>query len=219
MDWSWDRAWEIAPELFTRGLAVTLQATLGGAVLAFTLGLALALLLRSRRPWVRLPVRGFVEVVRSTPLLAQLFILYYVFPSTFGITMSALTTGIVGLGVHYATYTAEVYRSGIDGVPRGQWEAAVALNLPRFRTWTGVILPQAIRRVLPALGNYLIGIFKESPQLALITVVDVLGLARILAAEDFRYLEPLTLAGLFFLVIAIPSSILVRRLERRLEHG
>lgn len=218
MEWDWDRTREIAPELFTRGLQVTAQATVGGAVLAFTLGLVLALMLRSRSRWVRMPVRGFVELIRSTPLLAQLFILFYVFPGTFGIKMSALTTGIIGLGVHYATYTAEVYRAGIDGVPKGQWEAAIALNLPRARTWTGVILPQAVRRVLPALGNYLIAIFKESPQLALITVVDVLGLARILAAEDFRYLEPLTLAGLFFLVIAIPSSIIVRRLERRLAH-
>lgn len=217
MTWDWQRAGEIAPELFTTGLKVTVQATLGAAVLAFLLGLVLALALRAPTRWVRLPVRVLIELIRSTPLLAQLFILYYVLPSTLGITMGALTTGIVGLGVHYACYTAEVYRAGIDNVPKGQWEAAVALNLPRMRTWTSVILPQAIRKVLPALGNNLIGIFKESPQLALITVVDVLGLARQLGSEDFRYLEPLTLAGLFFLVVAIPSSILVRRLERRLE--
>ncbi|TNY38148.1 ectoine/hydroxyectoine ABC transporter permease subunit EhuD [Thermomonospora catenispora] len=217
MTWDWGRAGEIAPELFTTGLKVTAQATLGAAVLAFLLGLVLALALRAPTRWVRLPVRVLIELIRSTPLLAQLFILYYVLPSALGITMGALTTGIVGLGVHYACYTAEVYRAGIDNVPKGQWEAAVALNLPRLRVWTSVILPQAVRKVLPALGNNLIGIFKESPQLALITVVDVLGLARQLGSEDFRYLEPLTLAGLFFLVVAIPSSILVRRLERRLE--
>lgn len=216
MEWDWAYAREIAPELFTTGLKITVQATLGGAVLAFGLGLVLALLLRTRRAVIRLPVRLLVETTRSTPLLAQLFFLFYVFPGAFGITMSALTTGIIGLGVHYATYTAEVYRAGIDGVPRGQWEAAIALNLPRRRIWTDVVLPQAIRRVLPALGNYLIGIFKESPQLYLITVVDVVGLAYELGSYNFRYLEPLTLAGLFFLVVAIPSSLLVRRLERRL---
>lgn len=218
MDWNWDRAREIAPELLTTGLKVTAQATLGGAIVAFTLGLLLALALRSRSRLVRVPVRAFIEFIRSTPLLAQLFFIFYVFPSTLDLTMSPLMSGIIGLGVHYSTYTAEVYRAGIDGVPKGQWEAATALSMPRLYTWTSVILPQAVRRVLPALGNYLIAVFKESPQLSLITVVDVVGLANELGAEDYRYLEPLTLAGLFFLIVAIPSSILVRRLERRLEH-
>ncbi|WP_326824103.1 ectoine/hydroxyectoine ABC transporter permease subunit EhuD [Streptosporangium sp. NBC_01639] len=216
MNWDWDYALEIAPEMLSQGLIVTVQATLAGAVLAFVLGLLLAMLLRSGRRWVSLPTRLFVEFVRSTPLVAQLFFVFFVFPSALGITMSALTTGIIVLGVHYSCYTAEVYRAGIDGVPKGQWEAAVALNLPRFRVWTSVILPQAVRRALPVLGNYLIVIFKETPQLTLITVVDVLGTGRILASESYRYLEPITIAGLFFLIVAVPASIIVRRLERRL---
>ncbi|GAA3137594.1 ectoine/hydroxyectoine ABC transporter permease subunit EhuD [Planomonospora alba] len=215
MGWDWRWTLQILPELLTRGLLVTVQATLGGAVLAFALGLLLALLRRSRRPFLSRPAGAAVEFVRSTPLLVQLFVLYYVLPG-FGVTMSALATGIIGLGVHYAAYTSEVYRAGIDGVPRGQWEAAVALDLPRHRTWTDVVLPQAVRRTLPALGNYLVAIFKESPQLSVITVVDVVGLARELGAERFRYLEPLTVAGLFFLLVSVPASILVRRLERRL---
>ncbi|MFF0308321.1 ectoine/hydroxyectoine ABC transporter permease subunit EhuD [Streptosporangium sp. NPDC004379] len=216
MNWDWDYALRIAPEMLSRGLVVTAQATIAGAALAFALGLVLALLLRSERRWIATPVRLFVEFIRSTPLVAQLFFVFFVFPSALGITMSALTTGILVLGVHYASYTAEVYRAGIDGVPKGQWEAATALNLPRFRVWTSVVLPQAVRRVLPMLGNYLIAVFKETPQLTLITVVDVLGTGRILASGSYRYLEPITIAGLFFLVVAIPASILVRRLERRL---
>jgi polar amino acid transport system permease protein len=215
-DWEWTRDFSV--ELFTTGLKVTIQITLLGAVVAFALGLVLALLRRSRTRWVSTPTRWFIEFVRSTPLLVQLFFLFYVVPGTLGIRASALVTGVIALGVHYACYTSEVYRSGIDGVPRGQWEAAIALNLPRARTWTSVILPQAVRRVLPALGNYLVAIFKESPQLSIITVVDVIGFAQQLGSERFRYLEPLTLAGLFFLVLAIPSSILIRRMERRLEY-
>ncbi|GII79185.1 ectoine/hydroxyectoine ABC transporter permease subunit EhuD [Sphaerisporangium rufum] len=216
MDWDWDYALSIAPEMLTTGLKVTLQATFAGALVAFALGLVLALGLRA--PWsgIRGPVRLIIEFVRSTPLVAQLFFVYYVFPSALGISMSALATGIVVLGVHYAAYTAEVYRSGIDSVPKGQWEAAVALNLSRPRTWTSVVLPQAVRRVLPMLGNYLIAIFKETPQLTLITVVDILGLGRQLGSENFRYLEPITIAGLFFLLVAIPASLVVRRLEHRL---
>jgi polar amino acid transport system permease protein len=218
MNWDWEWTREFSVELFTTGLKVTLQITLLGAILAFTLGLVLALLRRSKIYWVRTSTRWFIEFVRSTPLLVQLFFLYYVVPGTLGIKASALVTGVIGLGVHYSCYTAEVYRAGIEGVPKGQWEAAIALNLPRVRTWTSVILPQAVRRVLPALGNYLVAVFKESPQLSIITVVDVIGKAQELGAERFRYLEPLTVAGLFFLVLAIPSSILIRRLERRLEY-
>lgn len=218
MNWDWTWVRQFTPELLITGIKVTAQITLFGAILAFTLGLVLALLRRSRVRWVSTPTRWFIEFVRSTPLLVQLFFLYYVVPGTLGIKASALVTGVIGLGVHYACYTSEVYRSGIDGVPKGQWEAAIALNLPRTRTWTSVILPQAVRRVLPALGNYLIAIFKESPQLSIITVLDVIGRAQELGAERFRYLEPLTIAGLFFLLLAIPSSILIRRLERRLEY-
>ncbi|PZG13280.1 ectoine/hydroxyectoine ABC transporter permease subunit EhuD [Nonomuraea aridisoli] len=217
MIWDWDWTLEILPDLLTQGLLVTVQATLGGAVLAFVLGLFLALLRRSRRAYISRPVGAVTEFIRSTPLLVQLFVVYYVLPD-FGVSMTALTTGIIGLGVHYACYTAEVYRAGIDGVPKGQWEAAVALNLPRHWTWLSVVLPQAVRRSLPALGNYLVAIFKESPQLSVITVVDVMGLARELGSERFRYLEPVTIAGLFFLLIAIPASILIRRMERRLDH-
>ncbi|MEV0616762.1 ectoine/hydroxyectoine ABC transporter permease subunit EhuD [Nonomuraea sp. NPDC050404] len=217
MIWDWNWTWQILPELLTQGLLVTVQATVGGALLAFVLGLFVAVLRRSRRRWISGPVGAVTEFIRSTPLLVQLFVVYYVLPD-FGITMTALTTGIIGLGVHYAAYTSEVYRAGIEGVPKGQWEAAVALNMPRHFVWFSIILPQAVRRSLPALGNYLVAIFKESPQLSVITVVDVVGLARELGSESFRYLEPMTIAGLFFLIIAIPASILVRRLERRLDH-
>ncbi|NBE91993.1 ectoine/hydroxyectoine ABC transporter permease subunit EhuD [Nonomuraea sp. KC401] len=216
MIWDWNWTLEILPSLLTQGLLVTVQATLGGAVLAFVLGLFVALLRRSRRAYISRPVGAIMEFIRSTPLLVQLFVLYYVLPD-FGFKMTALTTGIIGLGVHYAAYTSEVYRAGIDGVPKGQWEAAIALNMPRPYTWISIVLPQAVRRALPALGNYVVAIFKESPQLSVITVVDVVGLARGVGSESFRYLEPMTIAGLFFLLIAIPASMLVRRMERRLD--
>jgi polar amino acid transport system permease protein len=159
----------------------------------------------------------FVEFVRSTPLLVQLYFLYFVFPIAFHITLSSLVTGVLGLGVHYATYTSEVYRAGIDAVPRGQWEAATALSLPRRRVWTAVILPQAIPRVLPALGNYMISMLKETPLLLSIGVLDLVGRAQQAGSEAYRYVEPYTIAGVFFLVLSYPASVLVRRLERRVR--
>jgi polar amino acid transport system permease protein len=212
--WDWGYALDILPRLLP-GLVVTIQATVLGSIVAFTLGLVLALLLRTGIRPVTVVVRAVIEFVRSTPLLVQVYFLFYVLPVQFGITLDALTVGVIALGVHYATYTAEVYRAGIEAVPPGQWEAATALNLPRGRTWTGVILPQAIPRVLPALGNYVISMFKETPLLIAIGVLDLVGQARGVGNDSFRYVEAYTMAGLFFLLLSYPSALLVRRLERR----
>jgi polar amino acid transport system permease protein len=211
--WDWEFTGRIIPDIL-RGLVVTFEATVLGSIVAFTLGLVLALLRRSRIRLVSGAVWVFVEFVRSTPLLVQLYFLFNVLPDI-GLRMSSLTTGVIGLGVHYACYTAEVYRAGIEGVPRGQWEAATALSLPTRRMWTSVILPQAIPRVLPALGNYTISMFKETPLLLAIGVLDLVGAAQEAGSEAYRYVEPLTLAGIFFLLLSYPSSLLVRRLERR----
>jgi polar amino acid transport system permease protein len=214
--WDWDYTRDILPDLL-RGLVVTVQATLVGSVVALLLGLVFALLRRSSLRAVRIVTGAFVEFIRSTPLLVQLYVLFFVLP-TVGITLSGFQAGVIGLGVHYATYTSEVYRAGIEGVPRGQWEAATALNLPASRVWRSVILPQAIPRVLPALGNYVIAMFKETPLLSAITVLEMLAIAKGLGSQTFRYLEPLTLVGLLFLLVSLPASLTVRRLERRFGH-
>ncbi|MGY5131548.1 ectoine/hydroxyectoine ABC transporter permease subunit EhuD [Streptomyces nigrescens] len=202
------------PEIL-KGLWITIQATFYGSLVSFALGLVWAMALRSRSRWVTWPVSVFVEFIRNTPLLVQLFFLFFVLPG-WGLAFSPLTTGVIGLGLHYSTYTSEVYRAGIDGVPPGQWEAATALNLPRRRTWTAVILPQAFRRVVPALGNYVIAMFKDTPLLAGITVADMLFQANSISATTFDYLEPITVVGILFVVISYPTSLLLRALERRL---
>ncbi|MEJ3657125.1 ectoine/hydroxyectoine ABC transporter permease subunit EhuD [Actinomycetes bacterium KLBMP 9759] len=211
--WDWGYAFSILPRLL-EALLVTIQITVLGSLVALVLGLVIAVVRRARIPVVDQLVWAFVEFVRSTPLLVQVFFLYYVLPHA-GIVLSAFAVGVVGLGVHYATYTSEVYRAGIDAVPVGQWEAAAALSLPRSRVWIGVILPQAVPRVLPALGNYVISMFKEVPLLLAVSVVEVVNTAKEISSETFRPTEPYTIAGLLFLLLSYPASILVRRLERR----
>ncbi|MER7077022.1 polar amino acid transport system permease protein [Saccharopolyspora kobensis] len=213
MIWDWEFTGRVVPDVL-RGLLVTFEATVLGSVVAFALGLLLALLRRSRIRAVSRATWLFIEFVRSTPLLVQLYFLFNVLPGI-GLRFSSLTTGVIGLGVHYACYAAEVYRAGIDGVPRGQWEAATALSLPTYRVWTSVVLPQAIPRVLPALGNYTISMFKETPLLLAIGVLDLVGAAQEAGSDAYRYVEPLTLAGICFLLLSYPASLLVRRLERR----
>ncbi|HEY9274153.1 MULTISPECIES: ectoine/hydroxyectoine ABC transporter permease subunit EhuD [Achromobacter] len=212
-DWSF--ALEILPTLGS-ALLITIQATLLGMLVAVTLGLALALLRRSRLRIVSLPTAFVIEFVRSTPLLVQMYFLFYVLPLT-GVRLSPLATGITALGLHYATYCAEVYRAGIEAVPRGQWEAATALNMSRWRTAVGVVLPQAIPPVVPALGNYLVAMFKDTPLLSAITVVELLQQSKMIGSATFRYTEPLTLVGLLFLALSLVAAWGVRGLEARLQ--
>ncbi|MFI5660778.1 ectoine/hydroxyectoine ABC transporter permease subunit EhuD [Streptomyces sp. NPDC051684] len=213
MNWDWSNVADFMPQ-FWDGVVVTLQALVWGAIIAFVLGLVWAIAQRSEQKWISWPVTVITEFIRNTPLLVQLFFLFYVVPS-WGISMSPLVTGIVGLGLHYSTYTSEVYRAGIDGVPVGQWEAATALSLPKGRTWRAVVLPQAVRRVIPALGNYVIVMLKESPQIMAIGALDMLGEAQSYSSTTFTY-EAISVVGVAFIVIAYPASLLLRVLERRL---
>ncbi|MET7675204.1 ectoine/hydroxyectoine ABC transporter permease subunit EhuD [Streptomyces seoulensis] len=214
MTWDWNAVSDFMP-YFWHGLLVTLQVVALGSLLSFSLGLVWALLMRVPSRWVRWPVGVVTEFVRDTPLLVQLFFLFYVLPE-WGVTFSALTTGVVAIGLHYSTYTMQVYRAGIEAVPVGQWEAATALSLPRRRTWTAVILPQALRRVIPALGNYVISMLKDTPMLMVITVLEMLGRARLFSQASFQFTEPLTVIGVAFIVLSYLASLLLRALERRL---
>ncbi|MEV8566767.1 ectoine/hydroxyectoine ABC transporter permease subunit EhuD [Streptomyces sp. NPDC051322] len=212
--WDWSAVSDFMPYLWD-GLLTTLRILVLGSVLSFALGLVWALGYRTKTRFVRWPVNFVTEFIRNTPLLVQLFFLYFVLPD-WGIQFSAITTGTVAIGLHYSTYTAQVYRAGIDAVPVGQWEAATALSLPLSRTWTAVILPQAIRRVLPALGNYVIAMLKDTPLVVAISVLDLLGEARQQGGLTFHSNETITVVGIAFIVIAYPASLLVRALERRL---
>jgi polar amino acid transport system permease protein len=201
------------PLLF-RGLLMTMEATVGGFIVALLGGLALALAYRAHSLIVRASARFLVEFIRNTPLLVQLYFLFYGMP-LLQIRFSAMTTGMIGLGVYYSAYIAEVYRSGIEAVHHGQWEAAHSLGFSRRQTWLHVILPQAIPPVIPVLGNYLIGMFKETPLLAMITIPELLSAARQVTGMTYRYTEPYTMVALIFLVISYSASLLIRRLERK----
>ncbi|MDQ0842984.1 MULTISPECIES: ectoine/hydroxyectoine ABC transporter permease subunit EhuD [unclassified Streptomyces] len=214
MTWDWSAVADFMPR-FWDGVLITLQVLVLGSLISFTLGLVWAIAFRAPTRFIRWPVNLVTEFIRTTPLLVQLFFLYFVLPE-WGVQFSALTTGTIAIGLHYSTYTAQVYRAGIEAVPPGQWEAATALSLPAHRTWIAVVLPQAVRRITPALGNYVIAMLKDTPLLAAIGVLELLQQSRLESASTFQYTEPLTLIGIAFVLIAYPASLLVRTLERRL---
>lgn len=198
-------------------LTITAATTVLGFSVAALLGLVLAIGRRSKVRAVNWVFAGFIEFVRSTPLLVQLFFLYYALPDL-GIVLTPLQTLVFGLGVHYACYCSEAYRAGINSVPKGQWEAATALNLGPRTKWTQVILPQAIPNVLPALGNFLVAAFKDAPLGSAVQVTGVLAFATAITGSTFRPVEPFLLIGAGFLIVSLPAAWLVRRLENRVGY-
>ncbi len=201
--------------ILLRGLWVTVQATVLGMAIALVLGLVLALFRMVPLKIVSWPTAFFLEFVRDTPLLVQLYFLFFVLPD-FGIILPAFLTGAIALGIQYSGYTAEVYRAGIEAVPRGQWEAATALNMPATLTYRHVIVPQAIPRIVPALGNYLVSMLKDTAILSAVTVLEMLNVAMLLGDRTFKYFVPLTMVGGLFLVVTLVASSLVRFLDNRL---
>lgn len=211
---NWSFAVSILPILL-RGMVVTIQATLLGFVVAGILGLILAALKSSRLRIISWPARFVTEFIRDTPLLVQLFFLYYVLPE-YGVVLPAFMTGALALGVQYSAYTSEVYRAGIESVVPGQHEAARALDLSAFRTFSIIVVPQAIPRVIPAMGNYLVSIMKDVPVLSVVSVLEMLNVAKIIGDRTFNYLIPLSMVGGLYLIMTLIASFAVRWLDTRL---
>ncbi|BDZ38924.1 ectoine/hydroxyectoine ABC transporter permease subunit EhuD [Microbacterium suwonense] len=212
--WNWEHVAAALPDMLWTFLTVTLLVTVLGSAIAAVLGLVIALARRSAPRPIAAVLTFAMNFVRMTPLIVQLLFVYHAFTK-----VPPLTLGVIIFGIHYATYMAEVYRAGIDSVPRGQWEATTALSMSPGRTWTAVIIPQALRSTVPALGNYVISMFKETPFLAVITVTDMVRAAQEYGGSHFRFIEVITMAGILFLLASYPTSLLIGRLEKRLVYA
>lgn len=217
-NWQWDTFFDAFPIVF-QGLGITLGLTVATYLFALIFGFVWTLLSAIRIKPLKWLFRWIMEFIRSTPPLVQLFFIFYAWPMVpvVGFAMDPFTSAIVGLGVHFSTYIGEVYRSGIESVDKGQWEAARSLNFSTGHKWTKIILPQAIPPTIPMLGNYLIIMFKEIPLASTIGVAGILNLANSYGSANFRYLEPLTIVAILFLVLSYPSAILINRLERKMN--
>ena len=211
MEWKWEFTWEILPRLVV-ATGNTLVAAGAGYAIAIVLGLVLALAQRAPSRVLTFIVREFVEFIRSTPLILQIFFVFYVAPQ-FGIRLSPWVSGMIAIGLHYSAYLSEVYRGGIESVAKGQWEAATALNMTALQKYRRIIIPQAIPPALAGMGNYLVGIFKDTPMLSVIGVAELIHTANAIGAEHYRFLEPYTLVGIIFLAISLPAAGFIRLFE------
>lgn len=211
---SWAFALEVLPALL-RGAVVTFLATIGGFLASLVIGGALLALYRSPSASVAMIGKAVIELLRSTPLLIQIYFLFFVLPEI-GIVLEPVTTGVMALGLYHGAYVAEAYRAGFDSIPRGQWDAVESLRFSRYKALRYLILPQAIVPLIPALGNTFITMLKDTPILAAITVPEMMFEANDAGSQSFRYIEPITMAALGYLIMSGIAAGCVQVLQQNL---
>ena len=200
------------------GLLITIELTF--VVIVLSLGFALLVALGGMSRWLllRWVIKAYIELMRGTPLLLQLIYIYYVLPEI-GIRLDAFTAGVIGLTLNYSAYISEVYRGGILAVPKGQHDAAAALGMTRALAMRRIVLPQAIRIVIPTLGNYFISLFKDTALCSVVSIQEVVFTAQIVAARNFQYFTLYTVVGAMYFLVSFPAARLVGWLERRTRSG
>ena len=217
MGYSWDFA-ALTPyaPLFWRGLGVTLAYTAATVVAGLALGLVAGVARTLGRCWLAWPVRGLIEVFRCTPLLVQLIWFYYAFPVLIGVEMTASTACFIALSLYVGAFYAEIFRGGIEAIDVGQWEAGRALGMRRGRIFRRLILPQAVRVMIPSFINQTITQLKNTSLVSVVAVGDLLYQGTVVTAATYRPLEIYTLVAVAYFAVLFPMTLLTDRIERRL---
>jgi polar amino acid transport system permease protein len=213
MEKFWRDAVEFLPILMN-GVALTIIVTLGSLILSTLLGLVWALMRVSGIGVLSSISAGVINVIRGIPIIVLLFYLYFVMPDL-GVTLTALQAAILGLGIAYSAYQAENFRAGIEAIDKGQIEAAQAIGMGWWMTMRRVVLPQAVRIVLPPYGNVMIMMLKDSSQASTITVAELALQGKLIASSTFKNMSVFTLVALMYLTMSIPLILLVRHFEKR----
>ncbi len=208
---------EWMPELLVAAVQ-TIKMTIFAYALAIVAGLFVAVGEMSRRVWLARTCRVYVEFIRGTPTLTQLFLIYFGLPSI-GIVLPGFEAAVVALGLHYAAYMAETYRAGIAAVDRGQAEAAQAIGMTRGETMRVIVLPQAIRIVIPPMANSAVSLLKDTSVASLIAAPELMMRADDFASEYYMPMQLYLLAGFMYFAMAFPLSLGARRLERMMARG
>jgi polar amino acid transport system permease protein len=204
---------EFVPILL-QGVWLTILVTIGSLLLSTILGLLWALMRVSGLRALSLLSAGLINLIRGIPIIVLLFYLYFVMPD-FGVTLTALQAAILGLGIAYSAYQAENFRAGIEAIDKGQIEAAQTIGMGWWLTMRRVVLPQAVRIVLPPYGNIMIMLLKDSSQASTITVAELALQGKLIASSTFKNTSVFTLVALMYLTMSIPLILLVRHLEKR----
>jgi His/Glu/Gln/Arg/opine family amino acid ABC transporter permease subunit len=199
-----------------KGAELTVLVSVASYVLALIVGLIAGVARLSSFALVRILASIYVQFIRGTPLLLQVFAVYYVLPFA-GIVLSPFVAGLLALTINYGAYMAEVFRAGILAVPKGQREAAMSIGMSNYKMMTVVILPQAIKIVIPPFGNFFVGIFKDSAMLSVITMNELMFTGEQIAAATYRNFEIFTIVGIMYFCISYPAAKLVEWVEMKLD--
>jgi len=212
---------QIVPSMpyILKGIGVTIQIVLASAILGFVLGVILSLCKISRNKPLQWFADAYTSVFRGTPLVLQLLLIYFGLPQLLGFDIAPFPAAIAAFGLNSAAYISEIIRAGILAVDKGQREAALALGIPYRRMMGQIILPQALKNILPALMNEFITLTKESAIVTVIGALDIMRRAYIVGGEKFAYLEPLIFAGLIYYVMVMGLTLLGKAVERRMRKG
>lgn len=200
-----------------KGIGVTLQYTILPIILGLLLGTLLVLMKMSSSKTLNGMASSYISVIRGTPLLLQLSVVYFAIPGLTGYNISAFAAGVIAFSCNSAAYIAEIIRAGINAVDKGQFEAAYALGVPHKRMMLDIILPQAIRNILPSLVNEGIAMIKESSIIAIIGEGDLMRRAQVVSAEQYTYMAPLLVAAACYYLLVMILSQLGQKLERHLH--
>jgi polar amino acid transport system permease protein len=160
-------------------------------------------------------IRRYISILRGTPLILQLALIYFSLPGLIGIQLGVMASGIVAFGLNSSAYMAEVFRAGIESIPKGQFEAAQTLRIPYYFMWKDIILPQALKNILPAMTNEAISLLKETALITTIGGMDIMRSAQTLSAEQFTYFMPLCIAGLYYYILVLIIEFIGKKLEKR----
>jgi len=209
----WHDAAEFFPILMS-GVVLTIVVTIGSLLLSTVLGLIWAMMRVSGIKALSMLSASLINVIRGIPIIVLLFYLYFVMPDL-GVTLSALQAAILGLGIAYSAYQAENFRAGIEAIDKGQIEAAQAIGMGWGQTMRRVVLPQAVKIVLPPYGNVMIMMLKDSSQASTITVAELALQGKLIASSTFKNTSVFTLVALMYLTMSIPLILLVRHFEKR----
>ncbi|KGX92882.1 arginine ABC transporter permease [Pontibacillus halophilus JSM 076056 = DSM 19796] len=202
-----------------KGIIVTLEFVVVSGILGFVIGVLLALAKMGKSKGLKRVADGYTAIFRGTPLLLQLIYIYYVTPQVTGWDIPAFAAGVIAFSLNSGAYVSEIIRAGIQSIDKGQFEAAQALNLPYWKTMRHIILPQAIKHILPALMNEYIMLVKESAVISVIGAVDILRRAQIVAADTFNYLMPLTIALVIYFTMVRTLEVFGNKLEKRMSYS
>jgi His/Glu/Gln/Arg/opine family amino acid ABC transporter permease subunit len=201
-----------------QGLGITVILTLIVIVLAGVLAVPVSLARMSPRLLIRIPIDAYVELIRGSPLILQLIYIFYVLPG-FGIRLDPMAAAITGLTLNYTAYLSEVYRGGIKAIRRGQWDAAAALGMTSSLAFRRIIFPQAVRILIPVLGNYFVALFKDTAITSVVTVQELLFTGQIISARTYQYFPIYTLTAILYFSVGYPAALFVRYLEKVMSQG